>query len=43
MVILLEWESIKQASQELNINNSHIGECCKGRYKTCGGYTWKYK
>ena len=38
-----EWESIKQASEELNINNSSICKCCKGRYEQCSGYIWRYK
>lgn len=38
------WNSIKEASNELNINRSHISCCCNNKYgrKTCGGYIWKY-
>ena len=31
-----------QAARELGLNNSHICKCCKGKYKTAGGYHWKY-
>lgn len=34
------WDYIKQAEDELNINN--ITACCKGRQKTSGGYMWEY-
>lgn len=40
-----EWDSITQASSELNISFTNIAKCCKGgKYrKTAGGYIWKYK
>ena len=38
-----EYESIKQASEELNKNNSNIVACCKGKRKTAFNYIWKYK
>lgn len=39
--IIKEWESIKEAQNSLKI--THISECCRGKYKTSGGYVWKYK
>lgn len=36
-----EWNSIMEIKRELGINNSNIGECCKGRRKTAGGYVWR--
>ncbi len=36
------WESISAAARALNINGSHITECCKGKRKTVGGYGWSY-
>lgn len=36
------WECIADVTRETKINNSHIGSCCKGKQKTCGGYIWKY-
>lgn len=29
--------------RELGISNSSVIQCCKGKYKTAGGYIWKYK
>lgn len=36
------FESAKQAAKQLNLSNSNIAKCCKGKYKTTGGYHWKY-
>lgn len=35
-----QWESVSDIKKELNITN--IASCCKGRYKQCNGYIWKY-
>lgn len=37
------WNSIKEASVNLNIDRSSISACCRGRYITVGGFKWKYK
>lgn len=36
------WESIKEASIKYNTSISNIVKCCKGKYKTCKGYIWRY-
>lgn len=36
------WSSILEASQHFKTNDSHIGECCRGKLQTAGGYIWKY-
>ena len=36
------WDYIKQASKELSICEISICNCCKGKYKTAGGFIWKY-
>lgn len=36
------WDYIKQASEELNINDTHIVNCGKGSHKSAGGYQWRY-
>lgn len=36
------WSCAKQAGNCLNIDPSGITKCCKGKYKTAGGYIWKY-
>ena len=34
--------SAHEAARQLGIDNSGIIKCCKGKYKTCGGYHWHY-
>ena len=34
--------SAHEAGRELGINNSNISQCCRGKRKSSGGYTWKY-
>ena len=36
------WETIKSASLELGIHHACIGDCCKGRQKSAGGFIWSY-
>jgi len=38
-----EWESIKEASEVLNINRRGISNCLIKLSLTSGGYIWKYK
>lgn len=40
--IIRKWDGIVDASRELNIGDGHISGCCKGKYKTAGGYKWRY-
>lgn len=42
-IFVKEWRSSSEAGRILEINQSHITSCCKGRKKTIGGYLWKYK
>lgn len=42
-VFIRDWDSAKQASEELGINSSNIASCCKEKLKTCGGFIWRYK
>lgn len=37
-----EYESVKQAGEELGIGNTGISKCLKGHLKKSGGYIWKY-
>ena len=37
-----EWKTAKEAGQTLNINDNGIGNCCRGKAKSAGGYMWKY-
>lgn len=36
------WDSIKSASEILNINSGNICNCCQNKRKTAGNYIWKY-
>lgn len=36
------YESLTKASEETNINSSHISQCCNNKRKTTGGFHWKY-
>lgn len=36
------FESIKDASKQMNINDTSIGKVCRGKRNTAGGYTFKY-
>lgn len=36
------FKSIMEASMVTGAMNSHIGQVCKGKRKTAGGFTWKY-
>ena len=38
-----EYYSTMQAERCRGINHTNISRCCKGKYKTAGGYIWKYK
>lgn len=33
---------IRIAAKELSLYHGNISECCKGKYKTCGGYHFQY-
>ena len=36
------WDYAKKASEELGIHNQSISACCKGKYKSAGGFIWRY-
>lgn len=35
------WFSLSDAARSLNLSVSNICNCCKGRIKSTGGYTWR--
>jgi len=37
------WNSITEASINLQINNTDISDCCLGKQKTSHGFIWRYK
>ena len=40
---IAKYKSSKEAYRILNINYSHINECCNGKRKSAGGFIWKFK
>jgi hypothetical protein len=36
------FNSIREASRKYNISSGNICSCCKGDFKTAGGYAWSY-
>lgn len=38
-----EWENVSLVTKSLNIHQSNIIACCKGKLKSAGGFIWKYK
>ena len=40
--ILHFYPSAVQAEKETGVNRAHICDCCQGKRKSAGGYTWKY-
>lgn len=40
--IITIYDSVALASRENNCDNSAIVKVCKGKRKTCGGFSWKY-
>lgn len=40
--ILEEFEYATLAAQKFHLDLSSIIKCCRGKYKTCGGYKWEY-
>lgn len=40
--IVAEFYGTYEASRKTGINKQVIGDCCRGRQKTAGGYQWKY-
>ena len=40
--IIKEWNSVKQASKSLGIQENNVYAVCIGKRKSTGGYKWKY-
>lgn len=36
------YKTIKEAAEDIGLNYHHLGEVCKGKRKTYGGYHWKF-
>lgn len=40
--LIKEWPSVREAGRQLGIACSSICDCLKGRYKSAGGFVWRY-
>ena len=40
--LVKEWPSLSDAERQLGIFRSNIYACLKGRYKSAGGFVWRY-
>lgn len=41
--VIAEFYGAREASRITGIHRNSIYQCCQGKYKTGGGYIWKYK
>ena len=41
--LIKEWPSLSEAYRQLGIFQSNIRHCINGRYKSAGGFVWRYK
>ena len=41
--LIAEYPSTHEAERQTGCNHGHICDCCKGKYKSAGGFIWKYK
>ena len=40
---IAEYPSLMDAERHTGLSASNICACCKGKYKSCGGFIWRYK
>ena len=43
MEFIAEYSSMIEAEKATGARYQHIGHCCKGKYKSAGGFIWKWK
>lgn len=41
-IFLKSFNSLTEASKEMNVKVQNIGACASGKIKSCGGYIWRY-
>ena len=41
--LVREWPSAREVQRQTGFAQSHISECCRGKYKSAHGYIWKFK
>lgn len=40
--LICVFKNMAEAERETGVSHSHISNCCKGKRKTAGGFTWRY-
>lgn len=40
--LIRKWNSAMDVQRELGLHQGNICQCCKGKYKSAGGYIWRY-
>lgn len=40
--LIVEFPSAREAERQTGINHGNIAQCCKGKYKSAGGFLWFY-
>ncbi len=38
-----EWDCLHQIEETIGLSHIQVSRCCRGKYKTSGGYIWKFK
>ena len=41
--LIKEWDSIKEAAININVDRSTLTQCCQGKVSTVKNYVWRYK
>lgn len=41
-ILIKTWAAAKEAARELGLSQGNIASCCKGNYKSTGGFIFKY-
>lgn len=41
--VVAEFGGVREAARKTSIHFNSIAQCCRGEYKSAGGYVWKYK
>lgn len=41
--IVAEFGGVREAARKTGVHFNSIAQCCRGEYKSAGGFVWKYK
>lgn len=42
-IFIREWNCTHQIEEEIGLTHTQVSRCCRGKYKTSGGFVWKFK